>query len=200
MDTFATEQDFLISIGSDKARILQDELAKATPYVIVELGGYLGYSAILFGDYIRKRRDAHDSKAMHVWSLEFEPDFAAIMRELISIAGLSDTITVVTGAADESLRKLKSAGEIDRIDFLFLDHVEDLYEQDLKVCEDLGMLGRGAAIVADNVVRPGAPAYREYVRSHPGLRSSGVRGLIMPGEFEACYPVWGSGIGFADRG
>ncbi len=39
-------------------------------------------------------------------------------------------------------------------------------------------------IVADNVVRPGAPEYRELVRRHPGLKSDGVRGLIQPGDLE----------------
>ncbi|KAK5113731.1 hypothetical protein LTR85_010748 [Meristemomyces frigidus] len=183
MDTFAAEQEFLISIGSDKVPIFHDLLAKESPNIIVELGGYLGYSAIMFGDYLQNRRSVQGPKA-HVWSLEFEPDFAAIMSELISIAGLSDTVTVVTGAASDSLRKLKSTGQVVQVDLLFLDHVEDLYEQDLKVCEELGLLEAGACIVADNVMRPGAPAYREYVRSHHGFRSWAVKALIMPGEFE----------------
>ncbi|KAK4541046.1 hypothetical protein LTR36_008415 [Oleoguttula mirabilis] len=183
MDTFAAEEDFLISIGSDKARIMQDLLAEESPSVVVELGGYLGYSAIMFGDYLQNQRNVKRPRA-HVWSLEFEPDFAAIMREIIAIAGLSDIVTFVTGPANESLRELKSSGEVEKVDFLFMDHVEDLYEQDLKVCEELGLLKSGACIVADNVVRPGAPAYRTYVRSHAGLRSSGVKGLIVPGDFE----------------
>lgn len=72
---------------------------------------------------------------------------------------------------------------------LFLDHVEDLYVADFKVCEELGLLKEGALVVGDNVVRPGAPEYRKYVREHPGLSSKGVRGLIQPGDFEVCVPV-----------
>jgi catechol O-methyltransferase len=53
-----------------------------------------------------------------------------------------------------------------------------------QVCEELGLLNKGAVIVADNVVRPGAPDYRELVRSHPGLKSEGVSGLIQPGDLE----------------
>jgi catechol O-methyltransferase len=45
-------------------------------------------------------------------------------------------------------------------------------------------LKKGTVIVADNVVRPGAPEYRELVRGHPGLKSEGVRGLIQPGDLE----------------
>ena len=67
---------------------------------------------------------------------------------------------------------------------LFLDHVEDLYVADFQICAGLGLLRKEALAVADNVVRPGAPEYRQFVRGDPSLESWGVRGLIMPGEFE----------------
>ena len=44
-------------------------------------------------------------------------------------------ITVVVGSAADSLRKMKESKQVDHIDFLFLDHVEDLYKQDLQVCD-----------------------------------------------------------------
>ena len=185
VDEFANQQDFLISIGVDKANILSRLLVEEKPRVIVELGGYLGYSAVLFADQMR--RMTGNVQDFNVWSLEFEPEFAKIATELINIAGLSDCVTVVIGPADETLRQLKADGKLDVVDFLFIDHVEDLYEQDLKTCEGLGLLRTGSCIVADNVVRPGAPKYREYVRQHPGLKSEGVKGLIMPGEFEVSF-------------
>ena len=186
MDTFSTKQDFLISIGSDKAQFMRELLDKERPNVIVELGGYLAYSAILFGDYLKKN-SAKDARGAHVWSIEFEPSFADLMRELIAFAGLTDFVTVVVGAAADVLPKLKDDGRVKDIDLLFVDHIEVLYEQDLKVCQNLGFLKTGAVVVADNVVRPGAPAYREYVRSHPQLKSWGVKRLIMPGEFEVTH-------------
>ena len=80
------------------------------------------------------------------------------------------------------MRTLKREGKIDHIDMLFLDHVEDLYQADLKVAmNELGLLKSGASIVADNVLWPGAPDYRAYVRGHKGLSSKGVKGLVMPG-------------------
>ena len=183
IDQYAAYEDFLINIGSDKGRIVANLILENKPKVLVELGGYIGYSAILFGDQMRKQ--SPPEQPVHLWSLEFEEKFANIAKDLISLAGLSDIVTVVTGAADESLRKLKQDGKIDHIDFLFLDHVEDLYEQDLKVAMDeLMLLKSGSRIVADNVLRPGAPKYREYVRGHHGLRSRAVKGLIIPGEFE----------------
>jgi len=162
IDEFAAEQDFLINVGEDKGGIVAGLIAREKPKVFVELGGYVGYSAILFGDAMRK----------------------AVAMALVDLAGLGDVVKVVVGPADESLRRLHAEGQLQTVDVLFLDHVEDLYESDLKVCESLGLLKPGALVVADNVVRPGAPEYRKYVRSHPGLDSHGVRGLIMPGAFE----------------
>jgi catechol O-methyltransferase len=102
---------------------------------------------------------------------------------LIQLAGLSDIVTVVTGPAEESLRKLQAQGTLTSVDFLFLDHGEELYPADFKVCEELGLFHKGTVIAADNVVRPGAPEYRTLVRSHPRLQSTGVIGLIQPGDF-----------------
>jgi catechol O-methyltransferase len=79
---------------------------------------------------------------------------------------------------------LKGEGKLTDINMLFLDHAEELYVSDFKLCEQLGLLKKGAVVVADNVVRPGAPEYRELVRGCPRLRSGGVRGLIQPGDLE----------------
>ncbi|KAK5173862.1 uncharacterized protein LTR77_002543 [Saxophila tyrrhenica] len=191
MDEYAYQQDFLINIGEGKGRILSDLIAKQKPKVLVELGGYVGYSAIHFAGQMLKA--ANNPSEVHLWSLEFDANFAAIASELIALAGLKDIVTVVVGSADETLRKLKSERKLSSIDFFFLDHVEDLYEQDFKVAMDeLKLLGPGAVVVADNVVRPGAPKYREHVRSRSDVKSEGVKGLIMPGELEV-GPVISSG-------
>jgi catechol O-methyltransferase len=118
MDDFANKQDFLISIGVDKSKILGDIIDQTKPKVVVELGGYLGYSALLFGDKL-KQIHGKDSR-VKVWSLEFEPRFADIMREIISLAGLDDIVTVVVGSGDDSLRKLNASGDLENIDLLYV--------------------------------------------------------------------------------
>jgi catechol O-methyltransferase len=180
MDDFAAQHDFLINIGPDKVRAVTALLAEEKPRILVELGGYVGYSAIFFAAQMRQY-----GAEVRVWSLEFDPTFAKIAEEFIEIAGLSDVVTVVTGAADASLRELKSEGKLDRIDLLFLDHVEDLYEQDLKVAEELELLKPNSIVLADNVVKPGAPKYRNYVRSQARYTSWGIKALIVPGDLEA---------------
>lgn len=157
-------------------------IAEEKPQTVVELGGYLGYSAILFADAMR--RNSKPDQQLRVFSLEMSAEFSTIARELIEIAGLSDIVTVVTGPAEESLRKLHKEGTLTSVDFLFLDHVEDLYVADFKVAEELGFFHKGTVIAADNVVKPGAPEYRTLVRNHPRLQSTGVKGLIQPGDLE----------------
>lgn len=176
----------MINVGEHKGRILAELLAEEKPKVLVELGGYVGYSAILFADAMR--RAVGGSEHVRLFSLEFDAEFASIARDLVDIAGLSDMVTFVVGPAAESLKKMKADGTLDNIDLLFLDHVEDLYESDLKVAEEAGLLKKGALIVADNVVRPGAPKYRAYVRNHPGLKSWGIPSLIMPSELTVSPP------------
>lgn len=192
MDEFAGEENFLISIGPHKAQVVSGLVAAERPRVVVELGGYLGYSAILFGDHMRKAAGKEKAAGLRVWSLEAEPLFAAMTMSFVDLAGLNDIVRVVTGKAADSLRRLHGNGDMDHIDWLFLDHLENLYIPDLKVAESLGLLQPGTTVIADNVVRPGAPEYREYVRTHPKLDSQGVRGLIIPGDFEVRYTRLGT--------
>lgn len=186
VDEFSSREDFLISVGPDKERIITEIITAEKPLVLVELGGYLGYSAILFAAAMRR---AHPAPATpRVWSLEFNPEYAAIAAKFVELAGLSDIVEFVVGPAEQSIRRLKAEGVWETgVDVVFLDHVEALYEIDLKVFEDLDLLKEGSLILADNVIRPGAPEYLKYVRAHPRFESHGVEALIMPGEFKVCF-------------
>jgi catechol O-methyltransferase len=58
IDDFSLNEDFLISIGPQKASVLSTIVAEHKPRLIVELGGYLGYSAILFAAAMQKTHGA----------------------------------------------------------------------------------------------------------------------------------------------
>lgn len=124
----------------------------------VELGGYVGYSAILFADAVRA------AGGKQYFCLEHNAEFASIIRTLSDLAGLADLVTVMTGDSSDSLRLLKTRGLFTQIDLLFLDHYKPLYLRDLKLCEDLGFIRPGSTLAADNVIKPGNPPYLEYVR------------------------------------
>ncbi|RAK72552.1 O-methyltransferase [Aspergillus fijiensis CBS 313.89] len=196
MDEFAAQEDFLINIGPDKAGKLAVLVREHRPRVVVELGGYVGYSAILFGSILKEMwtpnhpdhadLEAGEEDKPRVYSIEIDPLVASVAMNLVSLAGLQDLVEVVVGASAHTLRRLHGQGTLgDRgIDLLFMDHDEARYAADVQVAEELGLLNTdGALVIADNVLRPGAPAYRDYMRQNPRLRRSwGLPGLIVPGD------------------
>jgi predicted O-methyltransferase YrrM len=125
----------------------------------VEFGGYVGYSCILFGDAVRK------AGGQSYFSLERNPEFAAVIASLVDLAGLSDLVKVIVGSSGASIRRLHAAKALHHIDLMFLDHYKPAYTTDLKLCEELGFVTPGTVLVADNVITPGNPPYLGYVRS-----------------------------------
>lgn len=137
------------------------------PKVLVELGGYVGKSALAWGLMLQKFQQASQGNVrdVKVFSMELEPEFAKMIRDFVDIAGLSGTVEVVQGQSSESLKLLKAEKGIEHIDVLFLDHWKEFYVPDLRLCEELGLLKKGSVVVADNTDIPGAPDYLKYVES-----------------------------------
>ncbi|KAL9111104.1 MAG: hypothetical protein Q9227_004367 [Pyrenula ochraceoflavens] len=160
IDKYATTKKYLMNVGHEKGQIVCNLIAEKRPQTMVELGGYVGYSALLFGNAIRKA----GGRRYH--SLEKNPVFGAIVASLVELAGLSETVKVHVGPSDASLRRLHANGALQKINLLFLDHFKPAYVTDLKLCEELSLIVPGSALAADNVVSPGNPPYLEYVRSN----------------------------------
>ncbi|KAF7587204.1 hypothetical protein BBP40_007566 [Aspergillus hancockii] len=159
IDEFA-KTHHLIHVGPEKGKVVTDLIAERKPQVMIELGGYVGYSAILFGDAVRR------AGGKRYYSLELNPEYAAISNLLIDLAGLRDFITITVGRSDQSLNKLYTSGEVPQVEILFIDHYKPAYTTDVKLCEQLGMIVPDVSVlVADNVLYPGNPPYLEYVRS-----------------------------------
>jgi len=125
----------------------------------VELGGYVGYSCILFADAVRK------AGGERYFSFERDPAFAAVIMSLVDLAGLTDLVKVIVGSSDEGIARLVGSGQLKHVDLMFLDHYKPAYTTDLKLCEELGLITKGSVLAADNVIKPGNPPYLKYVRS-----------------------------------
>lgn len=158
IDEFGRTKKYLMNVGDDKGKIVTDLIRERKPTTMVELGGYCGYSTILFGSTVR---DVGGSK---YYSCERSPKFAKVIETLVDFAGLKDTVEVIVGPSDEGIKKLHARG-VETIDMMFLDHYKPAYTTDLKLCEHLGMIKEGTVLAADNVISPGNPPYLEYVRS-----------------------------------
>lgn len=159
IDEFARTKKYLMNVGEDKGKIVSELIAEVKPQVMVELGGYIGYSCILFGDAVRK------AGGSRYYSLERNPEFAAVIASLVDLAGLSDVVKVIVGSSDVSIKRLNDQGVLKHIDLMFLDHYKPAYTTDLKLCEELKLVTPGTVLAADNVIKPGNPPYLEYVRS-----------------------------------
>ena len=159
VDEYGRNKKYLMNVGEDKGRIVTDLISEVKPKTMVELGGYIGYSALLFGDAVRK------AGGQRYFSLERNPEFAAVIMSLVDLAGLSDVVKVIVGSSAESIQRLYNNGSLKRIDLMFLDHYKPAYTTDLKLCEHLMLITPGSVLAADNVISPGNPPYLEYVRS-----------------------------------
>jgi len=158
IDEYGRTEKYLMNVGEDKGRIVCDIIEETKPAIMVELGGYVGYSTILFADALRR------SGGKTYYCLERNPEFGAVVASLADLAGLSDVVRVVVGTSSSSVARLHAEGLLSRIDMMFLDHYKPAYTPDLKLAEELGLISPGTVLCADNVIYPGNPPYLEYVR------------------------------------
>jgi catechol O-methyltransferase len=159
IDEFGRTKKYLMNVGEDKGQIVTDLIQESKPEIMLELGGYCGYSTILFAD---AQRAVGGKK---YYSLERSPKFAKNIETLVEIAGLAGFVEMVVGPSNKGIQKLYEAGKVKKIDMMFLDHYKPAYTTDLKLCESLGLIQKGTVLAADNVIKPGNPPYLEYVRS-----------------------------------
>jgi catechol O-methyltransferase len=169
IDTFAYERSFLINIGDEKGKLLDAAVQRADPTLALELGTYVGYGSL------RIARAAPNAK---VYSVELAEANADIARRIWAQAGVDDRLTCVVGTIGDGGRTLDAlAGqgfEAGKLDFLFIDHDKAAYLDDLQSIIDRGWLHPGSIVVADNILIPGAPRYREYMREQQGKRFNTV--------------------------
>jgi catechol O-methyltransferase len=167
IDRFAYRKKFLINVGDEKGALLDDALARTKPTRALELGAYVGYSALRT---IRKLPPGG-----RLYSVEFNPANAAIARRVAEHAGVADRVTFVVGAIGDGGKTVKALAEQHgfsqgSLDFVFVDHAKEAYLADLKTILDAGWLHAGSVVVADNVGFPGAPDYKAYMEGEEGKR------------------------------
>ncbi|KAJ5622399.1 O-methyltransferase [Penicillium herquei] len=146
IDKFNTEQNRLINIGPRKGPVIEKIIEEKKPSIMVELGCYVGYSAIRFGNAVRR------AGGKKYYSLEINPINASVAKLLVELAGLQDIVTIIVAPSYEGLAKLVHESLIESVEILFVDHVKHRYVPDLWLVEQLGILNPGkSVIIADNI-------------------------------------------------
>jgi catechol O-methyltransferase len=166
IDDYAYKQKYLINVGDEKGAILDGVLERAKPKRVLELGAYVGYSALRIARKL--------PPGGHLWSIELNADNAAIARRMVAHAGATGRVTIVQGTLGDGKTLAALANEHGftpgSLDVAFIDHDKDHYVPDLERILTAGFLHSGSVVVADNITFPGAPAYREYMKSVEGRR------------------------------
>jgi catechol O-methyltransferase len=164
VDKFAYEKSILINIGDEKGRLLDDAVRRADTKLALELGTYCGYGSL---------RIARAAPQARVFSVELADANADIARRIWAHAGVADRVTCVVGTIGDGGRTLDALANehgfaAGKLDLLFIDHDKAAYLPDLQSILDRGWLHRGSIVVADNILIPGSPKYREYMRQQQG--------------------------------
>jgi len=160
-------------LHEEKAKILARLVKEAKPTRAVELGTFLGYSAIWTAMSLPLQGT--------LTCVEFEPKHAAVARELVRYAGFGEVVEILEGEGAQRIPDLKermAPGEV--ASFVFFDHCKPCYLPDLQAMEDAGLIGTGTTVVADNVLYPGAPDFLEWVDTSMGRYKTD----LIPADFE----------------
>jgi caffeoyl-CoA O-methyltransferase len=155
-------------VGPEKGRLLVEEIIKAQPKRVLEVGTLIGYSAILMGKELDKNAK--------IIAIEIHPEEAEIAKDNMRKAEIYPKIEVLTGDAIQILPHLNEI-----FDFAFINAEKTEYFEYLKLIED--KIHKGTVIVADNagIFANQISDYLSYVRRSGKYRSKyapmGVDGL-----------------------
>lgn len=163
IDVYCKEKEWAMNVGDEKGLIVDSVVSEVKPVTVLELGTYCGYSTVRMASLLPP-----NTKFI---TLEFNPEYAAIAREVIAWSGLQDKIQLVEGASGDWIPRLKEQFGVETFDLVFLDHWKDRYLPDTKLLEKCGLLREGSVLLADNVICPGTPDYLDYVRNSPQYKS-----------------------------
>lgn len=165
--------------GAGKSDVLTATLRAAPPGgQILEIGAYCGFSS---------SRMTLAVPNVHINTLEVDPVHVIVARNVIEFGGLTEHIDVWTGHSKDLIPRL--AGRFGGADDLFFsaaffDQKGTRYDEDLTALERTGLLYPGAVLVADNVLKPGAPLFLWHIVTNGDYESQivSMQEFAMPSE------------------
>ncbi|XP_066475490.1 transmembrane O-methyltransferase homolog [Tiliqua scincoides] len=157
-DQWSYHCEYLCNLGPQKAKILERLIYEKAPLTVLELGTYCGYATILMAQSL--------PLGARLYSVEMNPCKAAVAEKVIRLAGFDDdTVELIIGSSEEVIPLLKEKHGLFQADFVFMDHWKRCYLRDLQLLEAHDLLPKGATILADNIICPGAPHFLQYVKA-----------------------------------
>merc|ERR1712232_1288302 len=115
-----------------------------------ECGAFVGYSAVSVAKRIAQVR---------LLSVEIDPIHVAVARYVASLALPAADINIQVGRACDLLPWLLEDSGAIGMAFVFMDHSNTHFHEDYRTLEQLAAGSSATRILADNVLKPGAPFY-----------------------------------------
>ncbi|MEW5317187.1 MAG: hypothetical protein WDW38_008512 [Sanguina aurantia] len=134
-------------VGKEKANLLRAVVAAAAPRLVVEVGSFIGYSAVAIASTL--------PPGGRMVCVDACPDCVETAQAVLKLAGLSDKVSFELGLSSNVVPGL--AARYGAADVVFEDHCKECYARDLVAMEEGGLVVGGTWLVADNVLYPGAP-------------------------------------------
>jgi catechol O-methyltransferase len=139
IDSFVSETGtFLMNVGPEKGKLLAETIKDHKPLNTLELGSFLGYSAIIIAMFL--------PEAGSLVSVDHDKDSVVASKEIVKYAGLENKVHFINSTSDEAINALKES-----FDFIFIDHEKNRYYSDLLLMENLNLINKGGIVFADNV-------------------------------------------------
>ena len=129
---------FLMNVGPEKGLILKELINKHEPKRVLELGAFIGYSAVLIAMTIKT-----DGSLV---SIDPDPNSIITASKVIAHAQLTNKVTFIKEKAQDAIDDLDTP-----FDFIFIDHAKKRYLPDLLLLEKARLVKKDTIVFADNV-------------------------------------------------
>jgi len=137
--------------GGSKADVLVAAVCVAPLRgAILEIGTYCGYSAT---------RMATACPGVRIVTFEVDPIHAIIAKSMFALAGLAHVVDLWIGYSQVLLQRFHLLGGEVQLRCVYMDQKGSRFVEDLQSLEKQRILLPGALVVADNVLKPGAPLF-----------------------------------------
>jgi predicted O-methyltransferase YrrM len=152
------ENVFLPIIGQAKGRYLADEVRKAKPMHVLEVGTLIGYSAVLMGKEMQAGSE--------IVTVEIHRDEAEQAGKNVLKADIPAKVKIITGNALDVIPTLQGP-----FDLAFIDAEKTEYLRYLQLAED--KLRKGSVVFVDNagIFATQMADYLHYVRHSENYES-----------------------------
>lgn len=165
IEAFGSVSSWLKVAGDDKAEVLSGAIAKRRPEVgecTLELGAFVGYSAIRFARQVRHVR-GKDSRCLSGVSLEIDPIHVVVSRHHLDQALLSIYAEIWVGQLQDTMHRVVESLGTCALAFTFMDQRGTTFHEDLAQLERMRLISPMAHVTADNTLKPGSPLYLWHV-------------------------------------